>query len=142
MAEEDLWGDLSVAEKIETPVSILRVQANLLKAKTRGLLEGRVVSANDNDGTFVHDLRIVVPSLGNYSAMILEVQHRKFLYPASVISTTSEKWTAVGDANNSEDFKDLIAKVLRSPEVHRIVAALLAQVSDAIAPGAVGGSLS
>ena len=131
MAPEDLWGELPATEKIETPVSILRAQADILSAKTKGELAGRVVTGKNQHGEIEHDLRIVAPALGNYSTTVVTVTHDGLLYPAHVSSDVEGSWREIGNALNGEGLKELIGRALKSSIVHRTIASLLVQVREA-----------
>lgn len=130
MAQDDLWGNLPQVEQMETPLSILRAQARLLKTKTNG----RVVTGKDFQDDIEHDLRIVAPALGNYSTTVLSVIHDALLYPASVAANTSGSWGNIGKAIDGPGLKELIGRGLQSPIVHKTIAALLAQSRDAVKP--------
>lgn len=130
MEPEDLWGDLPVTEKMETPVSVLRAQAEILTAKTNGELVGRVVTGRNQHGEIEHDLRIVAPVLGNYSTTVVTVNHDGLLYPAQVTSDVTGSWQEIGSALDGAGLKELIGRALKSSMVHRTIAALLVQVRE------------
>ena len=127
MNEENLWGDLPIEEKIETPASILRAQAVALKKATKGILDARVVQGTwDDDLTF--EFRIVAPALGNYSAAILEIRQPITLYPLRVTAPMMDGFQRV---ENAEEFKETLKTVLQSQKVRQIVSGLLTQSHDA-----------
>ena len=119
-----------MTEKMETPVSVLRAQAEILTAKTSGELVGRVVTGKNQHGEIEHDLRIVAPALGNYSTTVVTVTHDGLLYPADVASDVEGSWREIGKALDGEGLKELIGRALKSPMVHRTIAALLVQVRE------------
>ena len=128
MGEENLWGKLPIEEKIETPVSILRSQAVALNKATKGLLDARVAPMKA-EGELCFEFRIVVPSLGNYSATILEIRHEMALYPVSIFADGIGGYAAA-DGNQ---FKEVLKTILQSELVRRTITGLMAQARDSVA---------
>lgn len=127
MSEENLWGDLPVEEKIETPVSILRSQGVVLNKSTKGVLDGRIVQSTNGTDLY-YEFRIVAPALGNYSATILTIRHPMALYPLFV---GSEALQGAKQIANPEGFKLVLKEILQSSHVRRLVSGLLAQAHEA-----------
>ena len=126
MSEENLWGEISVDEKLETPVSILRSQAVTLNKVTKGLLDGRVVQVSKGD-SLIYEFRMISPSLGNYSVSILKIAHDMALYPVAVLNEFTGRRA---EAHDPESMKEALKTVLQSDEVRRIVRGLVAQAVE------------
>ena len=124
MSEENLWGDLPMEEKMETPVSILRTQAANLTRLSSGRLEGRINSAQSG-AKRDHELRIVALALGNYSTAIASVFHEVFLYPAELYYRGEQSWELAVTADNASELKAGLRNILQSVRVRRIISALL-----------------
>lgn len=76
----DLWGDFTGAPTIQTPVDILREQADLLTSKTKGILKGIVTSKISS--IVVVRFAVEVGRL-DYRVTLLEVCHQvESPYPA------------------------------------------------------------
>lgn len=128
MSEENLWGELPIEEKIETPASVLRVQGIALNKATKGILDVRVLQGTWHSN-LTYEFRIVAPALGNYSATVLTIRHPMALYPLTINSealTYGEKQVA-----DISEFKETLKEILQSQTVRRIVSGLLAQSHDA-----------
>lgn len=128
MSEENLWGELPIEEKIETPASILRMQGIALNKATKGILDVRVVQGTWNN-FLTYEFRIVAPVLGNYSATVLTIRHPMALYPLEIMF----EGFIYGSKTISDisEFKEALKEILQSQTVRRIVSGLLAQSHDA-----------
>ena len=131
---ENLWGELPPQAEITTPLSILRNQAVALQKLTQGVLEGKIITNQTRSGEMMHDLRIAVPALGNYSVEVLTVTHDPLLYPARVTDPEG----AFEMANNVEQLRAALKSVLQSERARKLVSALRAQALDARADPAQG----
>ena len=127
MTEENLWGELPVAGKVESPLSILRMQALALASLSAGRLVGRVFTTKARDGVLEHELRIVVPALENYSTTILFVRHGVLMYPAEVAPVEGHGFGVIRDG---EEMKSALREVLQSERTRAVIKALLAQIVD------------
>lgn len=142
--DENLWGELPAEAQVETPSLILKQQAAVLTRLTKGVLEGQVVTGRQGD-TFYHELCIVAPTLANYSATVLTIQHDVTLYPVEVISFLENRpgaqitqgviyWPSLGDvrakAKDAADLRRSIGNILQSERIRKLISALLAQARD------------
>lgn len=128
MSEENLWGELPIEEKIETPASILRMQGIALNKATKGMLDVRVVQGNwQSDLTY--EFRIVAPVLGNYSATVLTIRHPMAMYPLGITSEALMRGNKT--VSDLSEFKETLKEILQSETVRRTVSGLLAQSHDA-----------
>ena len=80
---EDLWPDDFGNIKVAPPILILRAQAGGLTKKTRGEVEGRVVT-NRLKSDISHVFQIIAPALDGYTYNLFEVVHPIELYPLRV----------------------------------------------------------
>ena len=127
MADEipDLWpedfGDTTVA----TPLSVLRIQAKALAARTDGLLEGQVKT--EGAGQLSHRLTIYAPALG-YTYLLLTVRHDVNLYP---LALENHAINATGNASDALQFESLLGEALGNEKVIQIIRGLIAQSVEA-----------
>src|SRR5262245_38143551 len=83
----DLWPtDIEKAEKLETPVSILKQQASLLGERTNQIVTAKVAQTDKDHGLpdsddFAYVFFIAAPALGNYRYRLFTVAHGIELYP-------------------------------------------------------------
>ncbi|MBM4038919.1 MAG: hypothetical protein FJ290_10430 [Planctomycetes bacterium] len=127
----DFWPTIR-APKLRMPVGILRQQASALGRKTKNIVIAKVVS--DQEGkNFVHALELVAPVLGNYTYVVLTVQHPISVYPMRVIDHLRDD--QVREARTEEDFMGILREILSSAEMKRLLEVLLAQ-SESLKPRA------
>lgn len=121
MSNENLWGELPVAESIKPPVTILREQASLLSRMTNGILEAKVDNRSVG-GVFHFDLDIHAPAINNYIYTVLQVTYGISMYPVTVISNShARQYVCQNEAEFIADLKE----VLSSKEVHSTIGRLL-----------------
>ncbi len=126
---EDFWPSIRTP-KLRMPLGILRQQASVLGRKTRNAVTARVVS--DQEGkNFVHALELVAPALGNYTYVVLTVQHPVSVYPMRVLDHLRDD--QVRDAHSEEEFEGILRDILSCAEMKRILEVLLAQ-SESVKP--------
>ncbi|WP_295390093.1 hypothetical protein [uncultured Thiodictyon sp.] len=118
----NLWGSLPEVSPVLAPVAILREQGQMLAQATKGLLyaEARFQPASSG---FEVAMRIVAPSLNNYTYEILRVGHGVELYPAWVTADAEPI-----ECHDERAFEEAVAKVLQSDRVRRAISGLLAQI--------------
>jgi len=125
MSTKNLWGQMPQAEKVRSPLAILRQQASLLGQTTRGLLEGIVTRqrAFDPGRDFSATLSIVAPSLDSYEVQVVEIKYPLACYPLEV------SWSE-GDtkASDESEFVSVLGQVLSSKRTKTIIGRLLTQI--------------
>lgn len=131
MATQDLWGDLSFAENIRTPVTILREQAALLGQKTNNMLEGEVSversSAKPRD-QFLALFFIVAPLLNKYRYHLLSVQYPLTkMYPLIVFDNSSDDSSEKITCADEASFAQALGQIFIQPEVKKILSSLISQ---------------
>ncbi len=96
----DLWPENLLEARNDSPVDLLKAQADLLYGKTNNRLRGRVETGELSFGrslkvisqgqeseivlttpAFAHSFQILVPKLKNYSYELLKIKHGVTLYP-------------------------------------------------------------
>lgn len=139
---KDLWGDISGVTSEVTPVSILREQADLLRDKTQGVVEGEIVTRTEEAGTgtgsnaeewipeeskLIHMFLIRAPKLDNYRYVLLSVEHDlSELYPLTVHFHPTDEWFP---ADEEQDFLDVLARQLKRHETQRVIGRIIAQIN-------------
>ncbi len=123
----DLWPEEIVFTPTLSPLTILRHQAGILREKSRGVIEGEVLSsANGTDVS--HELRLVAPSLDRYSRQLLRVNHHKDLpYPCKVISDSFEQ---DDDVHSPDGLIESLSRALNSGITRSLIFSLLARIGE------------
>jgi hypothetical protein len=130
MNSESLWGDLPLTEtSLVTPATILNEQAVILKERTNNVLVSRVYVVGKSP-LIELDMDIIAPALDGYRYTLLKVGHPIMLYPLTMSDPTREK---VFQCDNEDEFRQGLKDILSSPEVHKVILALLSQ-SKPLAP--------
>ena len=80
-----LWGELPEITEIRTPKVVLAEQAKALQEMTQGSLTCELTSTPNADG-IMHVMRMVAPSLGNYSVVLVILTHQAKAYPCKIES--------------------------------------------------------
>jgi hypothetical protein len=80
-----LWGELPEITEIKTPIVVLTAQARALQDITKESLTCELTATPNADG-IMHVMRIVAPSLGNYSVVLVIVTHQAAAYPCKIAS--------------------------------------------------------
>ena len=128
MCAQNLWGNLEDIGRINTPLAVLREQAQLLTGATKGVLSGSVLVSTSYSEDIVIELTIVVPTLNNYKYRVLRVQHHPInIYPLDL--ACDPKGIEV-KCNNEEDFIGQVESVLSSTEVRNVIKRLISQVEE------------
>ena len=121
---QDLWPDDFGKFTVVPPVVILREQADLLGKKTKGLITAEVRSYEDNK-QFRHKFYLVVPTLGNYSYLLLSAAHDIRLYPAGLLDSSTD---TSYECNSEQEFIVRLRAILATEQTKQIVGAILSQI--------------
>jgi hypothetical protein len=124
MSIENLWGEFSPEESIQTPVGVLREQASILTEKAKGIIAGEVENGRTADGQLSHTLKIVAPSLGGYSYSVVRVLHPIALYPGLLIDYSNEKRYNFA---SEDEFVSILKSALSGSSLIQVIRALIAQ---------------
>lgn len=130
MPPHDLWPEFQPPEAINSPVFLLKEQAATLKHKTRGLVLAALRPASTPEGNFWIGFDLYSDALGDYSYRLFEVVYPPQFFPIMLTAAGGAK-----SAQTHEQFAQILAAVLRSPQTKQVVEAIMAQ---ATALGALG----
>jgi hypothetical protein len=120
----DLWPDFQTPETIDSPVFLLRDQAEKLQKKTRGLVLAGLRPASAPDGTFWVGFDLYSHALGEYTYRLFEVTYPPEFFPVTLTAADGTK-----TAQTREEFQALLESVLRSPRTKQVVEAIMAQAT-------------
>lgn len=131
---KNLWGDLSTVEIVRTPYVILKEQAIILTEATNSLLIGSVDKKNfeSNHGldkylyNFSCELKIIAPSIDNYSVSIAEIYYPKAFYPLTIKNLVTQTYSI--ECKSEEDVDTKLKDVLSSKKVKKVIFGLLNEV--------------
>jgi hypothetical protein len=90
---------------------------------TKGVLEG-YVSTSKSGQSLTHTLAIIAPALNQYIFLVLTVNHRLEVYPATV---RNEMAGEDREVQNEEQLTAAVREILSSERVKSVVAGLLSQ---------------
>ncbi len=152
----DLWPDNIETIDTKSPVAILKEQAALLGQRTKNLVEAQVIrgqlpSIDDiklatslsklpplAEPTFVYDFLITAPPLDFYTYRAFTIQHSIDLYPVRIwadqdirIEIAPEGAKRIIEAASKAEFVEILAKILATEKISRVISALLAQMDVA-----------
>ena len=122
----NMWGDLSDLEPVQSPKAILQEQAQYLTQATDALLIGEVDSRAADAGKFHYYLDIRVPNLNDYIYTVLSIKHDLEIYP---ITVQSEKPQVSQECNDEERFRAVLKSILGSGEIKKILSRLISQAT-------------
>jgi hypothetical protein len=124
MEAKNLWGDLELDKPIRTPVTILKEQASVLSALTKGILHGDIEVHTAQVNQFYIKMYIVAPAIGDYYFNVLDVSHGIDLYPATVIQLDPRKET---ECQSEDELTAALGSILGSERIGRVIRSLVAQ---------------
>lgn len=122
----DLWPDDFRGPATPPPKMLLQEQADALRQKTKGVLEGWV-STDYQGSQFLHSFFVVAPYLGNYTYRLFYVIHPIAFYP---LELHAEVLGTVISCESPEQFSAKLREVLISDKTTTVIGALLAQVDQ------------
>lgn len=129
---EDLWPAEFGTLDVVPPISILKEQAELITAKSKGNIVGRVWTSKYEKG-FAHELNLIAPLLDSYAYRLLVAAHTIDLYPVEISAeVVHRRFTC----KSPEEFSLALKEIFGSDNTKRVVAAILAQTDALVAPGA------
>lgn len=112
---------------VQTPLTILRVQAGLLSKLTRGILQGEVETEESQDRV-QHRLVVVAPACDGYRHTLLVASHDKQLpYPARVMGGDAHN----NAANSDDEMQIAVATGLHSAQTKAVLSSLIATSNEA-----------
>ena len=128
----DLWPK-EIEQVVLTPLAIMRIQAAILRDKTKNLLEAEIESTEIPTNRIKHTFILVAPALERYTYSLFAVKHDVGLvYPAAVESqAVQDVWKNDAVAATQEEFTHLIFKVLNDNKTKAVISSLLARSNEA-----------
>jgi hypothetical protein len=124
MPVTDLWPEFKAPEAVNSPVFLLKEQAEKLRQKTGGLVLAELRSASEADGSFWVGFDLCSPALGEYTYRLLVVT-----YPPQFIPITLTAENETKTAQSLPEFQKNLEAVLRSAHTRQIVEAIMAQAT-------------
>ena len=127
--EQDLWpeGFQKVGE--DSPLEILRQQANLLAGKTGDLVRAEI---EDTTSQFEDILTshlsarfiLVAPAMGGYRFVLFRVRYPVVGYPVEIFDAPFEDIFNL-KADTPAKLREVLSHILRAPETQRIIGSLM-----------------
>lgn len=146
----NLWPDKFKID-VQTPYTILRVQATYLAKVTRGILEA-VVETEQSKEKVHHRLVVIAPAFNAYRHTLITANHHPNLpYPVEVRAAGLEESqtrrrqgagivpgvlpetyqvTGYPSASNDDQMVQLVEKALRSEETQSVILSLIAKSNE------------
>lgn len=146
--EQNLWGNLTFEGKnlVKSPKKILEEQADFFNSNNNWIIcsvmssfEDHEVSWLDMNNPFeeaeqkekdlVLKMKLTVPSLNNYSIVILTVKYLvSKIYPCKLKNLiTSGEWKEV---DSEDSFNEKLKAILKSADISKLLTNLYSQVND------------
>jgi hypothetical protein len=146
----DLWPENLTANKVRSPLTLLKEQAALLGQKTQNAVQAQVRSIESvslkSSGTLVrleegtvlrYEFCILAPRLGSYRYKLFTVSYDINIYPAvfNVDEGIAEELGLEENgteavAESEEAFLGILKKILRSERTKEIIQVLFSQSAD------------
>jgi hypothetical protein len=126
MTTSHLWGELPEVKSIRTPKMLLNVQASALQEITSGALTCITVAGSDSAGKINIQLRLIAPSLGNYSVALVVIYHEIISYPCTIYSPYIG--TSLTTCNDELELQQTLKDILQNAKTRELIANLLTQI--------------
>ncbi|MFN0079523.1 MAG: hypothetical protein ACKVY0_23910 [Prosthecobacter sp.] len=123
MPTKNMWGDLPTMEDTETPLQIMREQANVLKQATRGLLNASITTTPLTLGQMRHSFYLVAPLLNDYRHLLFSVEHGIDPYPARF---SAPRMVKPATCKSHKHFELILTALLQDASTRKAVASLIA----------------
>ena len=127
---QNLWPEITVEDRIETPRNILQEQAKYLSQQTKNTIIGQVGVGRTGE-EFLCEFSIISPPLG-YSTRLFSVRYRLIdIYPAEFAvdadlakDLTGKSEPARIPARDRDEFVALLSRIFSADSTTRILKAL------------------
>lgn len=126
MSATHLWGELPEVVDIKTPRMVLAEQASALQEITNGALTCGLAQSSVGQN-IITALRIIAPTLGNYSVIIVRAVHQVIVYPCSIDSPFLGH-EAHYDCENEAELIENLTKILQDKKTHKLITDLIQQI--------------
>ncbi|MDR1493014.1 MAG: hypothetical protein LBT05_09875 [Planctomycetaceae bacterium] len=141
---KDLWTNIDFKKEENTSLTLMKRQAELLKKKTNGLLEGKIITFSQ-DNAIYHTFYIYAPQLDNFRYALLRITSNKTMYPVSVYDYSNDALDSLANfsgsdgyeppdfiAENYQEFEKELEKILSSNGTQKIITSLVNQSRAAV----------
>ena len=125
MATTNLWGDLPEVIDIRTPKMVLAEQQSMLQTITKGALTCDL-EISPRGSSRIITMRIVAPSLGNYSVTLVQVAHEMIVYPCIIQSPFLGNESLSCD--DEAQLEAVLKRILQDPKTRKLIVNLLQQI--------------
>ena len=140
---KDLWSEVDFNIETQTPVGLLKEQANMLSIKTNGLLKGELTISTEYSIIY-NTFSIIAPKLDSYRCALIKVVSGPAMYPAYVYDYSGVDYgegilvklsgtdrydipRASFVVSDYAQFESAVQKILSSKETTDIIRSLMSQ---------------
>jgi hypothetical protein len=128
----DLWPeDIAQTDSLVTPAMILRAQADLLRQKTKGLVQGRVIRERVGVADKIWlSFYLVAPTLDNCRCHLFRIEHNLDIYPLRLAPSVElpghhdQKYVVIKD---EASFLDTLREIFSAEKTRRLIKTLVTQ---------------
>jgi hypothetical protein len=126
----DLWPDEIERTDVPTPLLILRIQANNLSKRTKGIIEAKVQNLTDNGKEReIYYFEVVAPALEGYTVRLFTAEHAlSRVYP--IIFYSNEFHDGAESASTPEEIYPLLQRIFTSRETTSLLMSLIARSNE------------
>ena len=132
----NLWPVEQISLHVQTPLSILRAQAEHLGQLTKDALRAEVETQRGDDGWVRHQLILSAPALSFRQRVLLAAHKEEMVYPARLEAdcflpdSPTDTVERQPLAATEKEFLDAVSEVFRSRQVRALVQSLLARCNE------------
>ena len=121
----DLW-PAKIRSEVPTPLAILRIQANNLQTKTKGLIKAEVRTLTDNSkGREIYQFELIAPAMEGYTVRLFSADHRSSLvYPININWHSFDQ--GLESASTPDEVYHLLQQIFQSNETKSTLMSLIA----------------
>lgn len=127
MSVEDLWGEIPLGEKQQTPMSILQEQSILFNKKAGGDIESKLIIIS-KETQFEGLFRFSAPKLGNFTIDLFNIHYGIGLYPVRLVSKIAGLPSY--KAKNITEFKEQLKLIFVSKSIRGIILKIRTQIAS------------
>ena len=125
----DLWPD-EIRSEVPTPLAILRIQANNLQTKTKGIIQAEVRTLTDhNKKREIYRFELVAPAMEGYTFRLFSAEHQsKLVYPVVLEWDGFEHGSET--ASTPDELYPLLKMIFQSDATKSTLMSLIAQSNE------------
>lgn len=127
MIDNNLWGEIPEINVTESPILVLREQADILTDITKGKIHAKVRSGSSQEEGMYTSLYLTVPYLGDFRVNILYMTYGIGYFPLQVYNEVGNptSWSV----HNMDEFKVTLMDILQSPKVKDLIRQILNHIA-------------